>query len=70
LATKTFAVLPGKTSSQLSRFLKRLRLHGLVHKIPRSYRYRLSLFGQTVITLAFKLKDLVIIPELAAFAHP
>ena len=62
--------LPGKTSSQLSRFLKRLRLHGLAHKIPRSYRYRLSLFGQTVITLAFKLRDLVIIPELAAFAHP
>ena len=62
--------LPGKTSAQLSRCLKRLCLHGLAHKIPRTYRYRLSLFGQTAIALAFKLKDLVIIPELAAFAHP
>jgi hypothetical protein len=49
--------LPGKTSSRLSRFLKRLRLHGLAHKIPRSYGYRLSLLGQTAITLAFKLKS-------------
>jgi len=62
--------LPGKTSGQLSRFLKRLRLHGLARKIPRTCRYHLSLFGQTVIALAFKLKDLVIIPELAVFAHP
>ena len=62
--------MPGKTSGQLSRFLKRLRLHGLARKIPRTYRYKLSLFGQTMIALAFKLKDLVIIPELAAFARP
>jgi len=49
--------LPGKTSSRLSRFLKRVRLLGLAHKIPRSYGYRLSLLGQTAITLAFKLKS-------------
>jgi hypothetical protein len=61
--------LPGRTSGQLSRLLKRLRLHGIAQKIPRSYRYRLSTFGLTVTTLACKLKDLVIIPELATFAH-
>jgi hypothetical protein len=62
--------LPGKTSGQLSRLLKRLRLHGITQKIPRSYRYRLSPFGLAVTTLACKLKDLVILPELATFAHP
>lgn len=61
--------LPGKTSGQISRALKRLRLHGIAHKIQRSYRYRLSAFGLCVITLAAKLKHLVILPELAAFAH-
>jgi hypothetical protein len=34
------------------------------------YRYRLSILGRTVIALAFKLKDFMIIPELAMFAHP
>lgn len=62
--------LYGKTSGQLSRLLKRLRLHGITQKIPRSYRYRLSPFGLAVTTLACKLKNLVILPELASFAHP
>jgi hypothetical protein len=61
--------LPRKTSGQISRFIKRLRLHGIAQKIQRSYRYRLSSFGLTVLTLAAKLKHLVILPELAAFAH-
>ena len=61
---------PGKTSAQISRFIKRLRLHGIAQKIQRSYRYRLSNLGLTVLTLAAKLKHLVILPELAAFAHP
>jgi DNA-binding HxlR family transcriptional regulator len=60
--------LPGKTSSRLSRFLKRLRLHGLAHKIPRSYGYRLSLLGQTAITLAFKLEFIAANPKQAGIA--
>jgi hypothetical protein len=61
---------PTQTSGQISRFIKRLRLHGIAQKIQRSYRYRLSTFGLTILTLAAKLKHLVILPELAAFAHP
>ena len=61
--------LPGKSPGQVSRAIKRLRLHGLVHKIQRSYRYRLSSLGLTTTTLAAKLKHLVILPELASFAH-
>ena len=41
----------------------------IAHKIQRSYRYRLSTFGLTAITLAAKLKHLVVLPELAVFAH-
>jgi hypothetical protein len=61
--------LPRYSPGQISRFLKRLRLHGIAHKIQRSYRYRLSTFGLTAITLAAKLKHLVVLPELAVFAH-
>jgi len=61
--------LRGKNTGQISRLLKRLRLHGLAQKMARSYRYRLSPFGQTAIALAAKVKELVILPELAAFAH-
>ena len=61
--------LMDKSPGQISRMLKRLRLHGIVHKIQRSYRYRLSTLGLTATTLAAKLKHLVILPELASFAH-
>src|SRR5437899_11706572 len=31
--------LPDRTPSQISRLLKRLRLHGFIKKVARSYRY-------------------------------
>jgi len=58
-------VLTGKSGSQISRMLKRLRLHGLIKKIHGSYRYYLTRLGKTVITTALKLKTLVVIPSLA-----
>ena len=57
--------LPDKTTGQVSRMLKRLRLHGLIKKVGRSYKYYLTQFGKTVITTALKLRELVIIPQLA-----
>jgi DNA-binding IclR family transcriptional regulator len=58
LPTKVFAAIcRAKPAVSARRFLKGLRLHGLARKIPRTSRYRLSLCGQTVIALAFKLKD-------------
>lgn len=57
--------LSGKTSGQVSRLLKRLRLHGLIKKIGRTYKYYLIQFGKQVITIGFKLRELVIIPQLA-----
>ena len=57
--------LPHKNSAQVSRLLKRLRVHGLIKKIGRSYKYYLSDFGRQVVLLALKLRALVVIPALA-----
>jgi DNA-binding HxlR family transcriptional regulator len=58
--------LPGKSPGQISRLLKRLRLHGMLRKAGRAYRYCITSFGRQTITLALKLRELVIIPEFAA----
>ena len=57
--------LPEKNSGQVSRLLKRLRLHGLIKKVGRTYKYYLTQFDKVVITTAVKLRELVIIPQLA-----
>ena len=60
--------LDNKNSGQISRLLKRLHVHGLIKKIGHTYKYYLSRFGQQVISMGLKLKELVIIPGLAAQA--
>jgi hypothetical protein len=57
--------LKGKTSAQISRLLKRLRVHGLIKKIGKTYKYYLTSFGRQVITLGLKLKERHIIPQLS-----
>ena len=57
--------LSGKTPAQISRLLKRLRLHGLIRKVGCTYKYYLTQFGKCVITTGMKLRELVIIPQLA-----
>jgi hypothetical protein len=57
--------LSGKNSGQVSRLLKRLRLHGLIRKVGRAYKYYLTQFGKQVITTGLKLRELVVIPQLA-----
>lgn len=56
--------IPEKNSSQISHLLKRLRIHGLIKKIGRTYKYYLTDFGRQVILSGLKLKNLVLIPEL------
>ena len=60
--------LKGKTSGQISRLLKRLRVHGLIKKIGKTYKYYLTSLGKQVITLGLKLKQLHIIPQLSPTA--
>lgn len=59
------AHLRENTSGQVSRLLKRLRLHGLVKKVGHTYRYYLTSLGRHIIATGLKLKTLVLIPQLA-----
>jgi DNA-binding HxlR family transcriptional regulator len=59
------ARLPGKTSAQVSHLLKRLRSHGLIKKIGRTYKYYLTALGKQVLATGLKLKELIVIPQLA-----
>jgi hypothetical protein len=56
--------LPGKTPQQVSRFIKRLRKHGLIRKIRNTYKYYLTTLGRRVIVTALKLREMFIIPYL------
>jgi len=56
----------GKTSAQISRILKRLRVHGIIKSIGHTYKYYLTKLGCQIITTGLKLKELVTIPDLAA----
>ena len=57
--------LPAKNSGQVSRLLKRLRVHGLIKKVGHTYKYYLTRFGKDVLATGLKLRELVIIPQLA-----
>jgi len=57
--------LRNSTSGQISRRLKNLRVHGLVKRVGRTYKYYLTEIGRRVIVTALKLKELFIVPQLA-----
>jgi DNA-binding HxlR family transcriptional regulator len=56
--------MPEKTCSQISRTLKRLRLHGLLKRAGSTYKYYLTKLGRFVLLAGLKLKELFIIPQL------
>lgn len=58
-------LLPGYTPAHLGRILKRLRTHGLIKKVGRTYKYYLTRLGKHAILAALKLRELIIIPILA-----
>ena len=57
--------LSDKSSAQISRMLKRLRTHGMIKKIGRTYKYYLTKIGRKVIISGLKMKELFLVPELA-----
>ncbi len=59
-----------KTVSRISTSLKRLRLHGLIKRIGRTYKYYLTRLGRTVMLMGLKLKELSVIPRLARELKP
>lgn len=62
-------LLPNKNSGQITRLLKRLRVHGLIKRVGKTYKYYLTEFGRQVVVMALKLREMVVIPELAR-AYP
>ena len=58
----------GKNTGQISRLMKRLPMHGLIKKVGKTNKYYLTALGKQVIALGLKLKNLYIIPALAAAA--
>jgi hypothetical protein len=57
--------LSNKSASQVTRLLKRLRVHGVIKKIGKRYKYYLTDFGRQTATMALKLREMVVIPTLA-----
>jgi len=57
--------LAHRDARQISHLLKRLRTHGLIKKIGRTYKYYLTLFARRVAATALKLREFVVIPTLA-----
>jgi hypothetical protein len=59
------ARFPQYNSGQMSRILRRLRTHGLIKKASHCYKYYLTALGKQTVALGLKLKNMLIIPELA-----
>jgi hypothetical protein len=57
--------LPDKTPSQIARILKRLRHHGMLKKVGKTYRYYLTDLGKRTIIAARKLTEHLILPSLS-----
>ena len=60
--------LKDKNTGQISRLMKRLRTHGLIKKVGRTYKHYLTALGKQVVALGLKLKHLYIIPQLSIVA--
>lgn len=58
-------LMPDKTSAQTARILKRLRLHGLIKKVGKTYKYYVTQLGQRLLLVALKIREHIIIPTLA-----
>ncbi|MDR0605275.1 MAG: MarR family transcriptional regulator [Bacteroidales bacterium] len=50
------------SSSQISRLIKRLRIHGLIKRVGKSYKYYLTVLGKNTIIMAQKIKEIVLVP--------
>lgn len=57
--------LPKLSPSQISHRIKRLRVHGVLKKVARSYNYHLTAFGRRVLATALRLQQTVVLPLLA-----
>ena len=61
--------LSDQSASQVTRLLKRLRVHGVIKKVGNRYKYYLTDFGRQTAAMALKLREMVVIPTLAYAAN-
>jgi len=57
-------ILPNFNASKISRLFKRMRVHGLIKSVGKTYKYYITKLGKEVILQAEKIKKLVLIPAL------
>jgi hypothetical protein len=57
--------LPALSPARVSHRIKRLRIHGIIKKVGKSYKYYLTALGRRVLATALTLRELVAIPSLA-----
>lgn len=55
----------GKSASQISRIIKRLRVLGILKRVAHTYKYYLTELGKRVVMAGLKLRTLCAIPALA-----
>ena len=58
--------LPEITPSAMTRIFKRLKVHGLIEKIPDTYRYLITSLGKEIITAGLTVKNLILVPALTS----
>lgn len=58
-------LLPEKSPGQLSRILKRLRIHGMIKKVGKTYKYYLTELGKTAIVAGLAFKNMSLVPAMA-----
>lgn len=69
LRNRNLRTLLKKSGGQVSRLLKRLRLHGLIKKVGRTYKYYLTRAGQAVTSAALRLRETLVLPALGELVH-
>ena len=57
--------MPDSSPVQVSRIIKRLRNHGILKRVGRTYKYYLTKLGRQVTIAGLKIKSMVLIPQLA-----
>jgi len=57
--------LAGSTAGKVSRFLKRLRVHGLIKRVGRTYKYYLTELGRRAVAAALRVRQFILLPTLS-----
>jgi len=58
------SLLPDKKPWQISNILKRLRVHGLIKKVGKTYKYYLTSLGKQTIVAGLSFKNMSLVPAL------